>query len=228
LESNGAVPGHDGLNYRFSEKRLTLIQNGADAAPTLLFSGMPDKDGVYRNQDGTIVGHAVGNSFTLESKGVATTSAAAANEDRSFTDAHVVATDGSEQPRLCPDPGPDRPGGMSERAAAYQEQITGLPRGMAVFLNGVMFDGCRTTDGTMLEAKGPGYEFAMTPDGGWKDWYGGIEDLKADLPRYSAAAGNRIVEYHFAEPRVAAFMSDYARSMGLSNIRVFHTPARTR
>lgn len=80
----------------------------------------------------------------------------------------------------------------------------------------------------MLEAKGPGYEFAMKPDGGWEDWYEGIDKLKTDLPKYSAAAGNRMVEYHFAEPRIAAYISAYVESSGLKNIKVFHTPQRSR
>lgn len=218
LTSNGGVPDHPGLNYRFSEMRLTLIQNDEQGGARLLFSGMPGQDGFYRDSDGTIVGRAVGNSFLLDNSGVATMNA---SQTESRASAGTATDDASEQPKLCPDPSPDRPSGMSDRAAAYQEQITGLPRGMAVYLNGVMFDGCRTTDGTMLEAKGPGYEFAMTPDGGWKDWYEGIDDLKADLPRYSAAAGARMVEYHFAEPKVAAYVSDYVQSAGLSNISVF-------
>lgn len=224
LASNGTVPGHPGLNYRFSEMRLTLIQRDDQGGAQLLFSGMPDRDGFYRDADGTIVGRGVGNSFMLDNAGVSAMRTAQARNNAS---AGAATDEASDEPQLCPDPVPDRPSGMKERAAAYQQQITGLPRGMAVYLNGVMFDGCRTTDGTMLEAKGPGYEFAMTPSGEWEDWYEGIDKMKADLPRYSAAAVNRLVEYHFAESRVATYVSNYVKSTGLANVRVFYTPPRT-
>jgi hypothetical protein len=71
LESSGSVPGQHGLNYRFSEMRLTLMQNDADGGARLLFSGMPDNDGYYRDLDGTIVGRAVGNSFMIDNAGIA-------------------------------------------------------------------------------------------------------------------------------------------------------------
>ena len=130
LESNGSVPNHDGLNYRFSEMRLTLIQNDGQDGKQLLFSGLPEKDGSYRDQSGTIVGRAIGNSFMLDNAGVATMSAAQRDGASSLT----ATEDTSDQPKLCPNPSPDRPSGMSDRAASYQEQITGLPRGMAILL----------------------------------------------------------------------------------------------
>jgi hypothetical protein len=52
---------------------------------------------------------------------------------------------------------------------------------MAILYNGVMFDGCRTTDGTLLEAKGPGIAQHMTDDGEWKPYI--ISSGKADLDK---------------------------------------------
>jgi hypothetical protein len=66
------------------------------------------------------------------------------------------AESAKDQPQLCPDPTAESVAGRSERSLAYQQQITGLPRGLEVKLNGVRFDGFREEDGTMLEAKGPG------------------------------------------------------------------------
>lgn len=225
LESSGSVPGQHGLNYLFSERRLTLIQNDSDGGARLLFSGMPDKDGSYRDQDGTIVGRAVGNSFMLDNAGIAAMNTAT-SQDRAA--AGAAADVSSDEPRLCPDPVPDRKGGMSERAADYQQQITGLPRGIAVELNGVMFDGCRTTDGTMLEAKGPGFEFAMDENGDWKQWYNGKTRLDEQIADQSRAAGERLVEWHVAEPRVAQYIEKVAQTNGYTNVFVFHTPAVTK
>ncbi|MCH8820611.1 MAG: hypothetical protein IIB03_09880, partial [Acidobacteria bacterium] len=44
---------------------------------------------------------------------------------------------------------------MSDIARKYQKQVTGTPNGKAYFKNGVKFDGLK--NGTLLEAKGPGY-----------------------------------------------------------------------
>ena len=65
----------------------------------------------------------------------------------------------------------------SERALAYQEQITGLPPPLAVKLNGVWFDGCDENTGTMLEAKGEGYQWALKGPNTWIDNYKGLAQI---------------------------------------------------
>jgi hypothetical protein len=101
---------------------------------------------------------------------------------------------------------------MKDRAIAYQAQITGLPPGMAVLLNGVMFDGCRTTDGTMLEAKGPGLAQHLSSDGVWKPYVTkGKEKLDRQIRSQSVAAGDRMVEWHVAEPPLAAYIAKFAK-----------------
>jgi len=224
LASSGSVPGYHGLNYRFSEMRLTLIQNDSDGGARLLFAGMPDSDGYYRDRDGTIVGRAVGNSFMLDNAGVAAINAATMPNDAA-ENASSAAEEASDQPKLCPDPSPDRPGGKRDRNIAYEQQITGLPAGMAVLYNGVYFDGCRTTDGILLEAKGPGYDWALNAKGDWQPWYEGRQRLWKQLKDQSEAAGDRFVKWHVAEPRVAASLSAYVQAQGYSNIQGIYTPA---
>jgi hypothetical protein len=226
LESNGAVPDHHGLDYRFSEMRLTLIQNDANDGARLLFSGMPDQDGLYRDESGAIVGRAVGNSFMLDNAGVAAMNAA---QSDSRTSSAAATDDPSDQPKLCPDPSPDVPGNKSGRSLAYQTQISGLPPGTAILYNSVMFDGCRTTDGTLLEAKGPGIAQHITDDGEWKSYIidSGKADLDKQLIRQSIAAGGRMIEWHVAEPPLASYIRSFVRDNGLNNIAVFDTPLRT-
>lgn len=117
------------------------------------------------------------------------------------------------------------PHGASLRAIEYQAQISGLPPGWAVNLGGESFDGCRTTDGVMLEAKGPGYAWALTPDG-WRANYDGGSDAEDQMFRQSAAAEERIVEWHVAEPAVADYFRKFTLENGLNNIVVIYTPAR--
>ena len=182
-------------------------------------------DGLYRDQNGTIIGRQVGNSFMLSDTALASIRI---DDTRSRSDAGAtsIAIATTSEPKLCPDPVPDRPGDMKDRAVAYQLQVTGLPPGMAVELNGVMFDGCRTTDGTMLEAKGPGYDWGMSGSGQWHGWFRGIEKMLAQLKNQSDAAAGRLVEWHVAEPGLANYLQDYVQTNGYTNIVIIYTPAR--
>ena len=93
-------------------------------------------------------------------------------------------------------------------------------------MNGVRFDGCRLTNGNMLEAKGPGYEWAMISDTEWREKYKGVRDARDQMRGQSEAAPDRIIEWHFAEERVAKYFRDYAARF--SNVRVFYTPPETK
>jgi len=228
LMAEGTLPAHPDISYRYDEGLLTLTQSDGQGSTRLLFSGMPGmNDGLYRDQNGTVIGRQVGNNFMLSYAALASMRG---DDTRSRSDAGAtsIAATATSEPKLCPDPGPDIPGNKSERAIAYQSQITGLPPGLAVQLNGVMFDGCRTTDGTMLEAKGPGIAQHLTDDGEWKPYITltGKAALDNQIMRQSEAAGDRIVEWHVAEPRLAAYITQFAKSKGYSNIIVINTPAR--
>lgn len=60
-------------------------------------------------------------------------------------------------------------------------------------LNGVTFDGCRESDGTMLEAKGPGYAWALSADGVFRPYYTGRVDLDDQMDRMVVASGGRAI-----------------------------------
>ena len=66
----------------------------------------------------------------------------------------------------------------------------------------VAFDDCRESDGTMIEAKGPGYAGLMKSDflaNKIRD-----EEWLPQAERQVSAAGSRDVEWFFAEPEAAA------------------------
>jgi filamentous hemagglutinin len=109
---------------------------------------------------------------------------------------------------------------------AYQQQITDLPRGLEVTLNGVRFDGCIEADGTMLEAKGPGFADMMDGPDDWQEWFTGVAPIEAQMQSQSRTAIGRTVEWHFAEEPVADFFRSYAEKYRLSNIRVIYTSPR--
>jgi len=112
LESHGAIPGFSRLSYGFSEGRLTLFQNDEQGGVNRLYSGLPDKDGLYRTEDGTVVGRAVGNSFMLDGAGVAaisTSNARSSDVTDGFTNG-PSATFIKPPPNAWDSTGPKAPG----------------------------------------------------------------------------------------------------------------------
>ena len=164
--------------------------------------------------DGNVVGSDLGSSVAVDPAAVPGYQSRAKDKDRANAGAAAqsVAIADTAQPKLCPDPGPDTPGWpkRSEQSLAYQEQISGLPRGTAVDLNGVSFDGCRQEGDTftMLDAKGQGYLWAMQSDGSFRRFYTGIEKLMDQADRQVRAAGGRSIEWYFAEKQVADYMRE--------------------
>src|SRR6185503_7434655 len=71
----------------------------------------------------------------------------------------------NNKPEACPDPSFEVDSiGRTPGQLLYQSQISGLALGMGVKLNDVEFDGCRESDGTMLEAKTTSPWFFEVPD----------------------------------------------------------------
>jgi hypothetical protein len=108
-------------------------------------------------------------------------------------------------PRFCPTPTPEDITSRSERTTSYQSQITGLPPGLEIIFNGERYDGCRESDGHLLEAKGEGYLTFMSSPFSWHEWFTKLQDLKEQMKTHSGYAPSRIVEYHFAEKQVASW-----------------------
>jgi hypothetical protein len=223
--ATGTLPQQPDIDYHLYQDtgHLLLYRNGE-----VLFDGMPGADGLFHGTDGSVFGREVNGSIVLDPAAVPGNASQQGAAEESDAGAHSeAATDTtSDQPKLCPDPTADRPGYKSERALQYQEQITGLPRGLAVQLNGVVFDGCREDDGTMLEAKGPGYQWAMRGPDQWMTNYTGLGDIMSQAAAQSKAAEttSRQVEWHFAEQPVADYFRDQFAAEKWNNITVFYTP----
>ncbi|MGO9672980.1 MAG: hypothetical protein ACLPSF_02225 [Methylocella sp.] len=110
-----------------------------------------------------------------------------------------------EEPKLCPDPEPDKGGGRKAFDIQYEQFVRSivnpqrqppLPAGLAFSLpnpstgDAVFFDDCREADGAMIEAKGH-YEDLM-------DKEFGLRILKGDwidqATRQVEASGGRAVD----------------------------------
>jgi hypothetical protein len=129
------------------------------------------------------------------------------------------------KPKLCPDPTPENIAGRSDRTIAYQSQITGLPPGLEVVFNGERYNGCPPENGNLLEAKGKGYDNFMAGPDSWREWYTKLINMKQQMYNHWLYSGGRIVEYHFAEKRVADYFRAYASEI-YPNIVVYYTPSR--
>jgi hypothetical protein len=223
LTATGTLPGQPDIDYDLDQDtgHLLLYRNGE-----VLFDGRPGADGLFHGTDGSTFGRMVNGTMVLDPAVLASNEASTSAAETSDADAGAQATSdtSSDQPKLCPDPTADWPGGKSVRAQAYQAQITGLPPGLAVALNGVVFDGCRESDGTMLEAKGQGYAWALRGSDAWMDNYKGVDGIMDQAAKQSEAAAGRAIEWHFAEQPVADYFRRAFAKEGLSNITVIYTP----
>jgi hypothetical protein len=137
-----------------------------------------------------------------------------AANDNATTGAHA-ATDDS--PRTCPNPSFEAD--WVDRTAEqllYQTQISGLPPDMGITLNGVKFDGCRLSDGTMLEAKTTGAWFGFIPDSVFRT-LNEYKETRDQAFRQIRAAGSRNIEWHFSKPSAAEF---WRREFAVLNYRI--------
>ena len=132
-----------------------------------------------------------------------------------------AATDNN--PRACPDPSFEA--GYESRTPgqlAYQAQISGLPLGMGVKLNGIQFDGCRESDGTMLEEKTISPWFVGMPDFVFRTLKE-YREIVDQAWRQMYASGARKIEWHFSDQRVADFWGKEFARLGFK-ITVRYTP----
>jgi hypothetical protein len=220
LVSEGTLPGRPDLGWRCDQDTGLLQIYRQDATGRLLLrSGRVGDGGLFYDEDGQVIGRNLGSTVAIDPD------ALPPPIGRTGTAADAASASAQERPKLCPDPSAEITAGRSERSLAYQEQISGLRRGLEVRLNGVRFDGCRQSDGTMLEAKGPGFADKMDGPDTWERWYTGIGPIEYQMKRQSDAAADRTVEWHFAEPETAQYFRKYAEEQDLMNIKVIHTPA---
>ena len=234
LITEGTVPDHPDIKFKYDEDAgvFTIHRDGGDGS-TYGFSGRPDADGVFRDGQGRAYARRLADGTIVV-------------DPDSLPRPKTDTATGDIQPKLCPDPGPDRrplfradgtldPAKVDD-AARYQAYISKLinpdqplPIGMAVELPNplggipVSFDECRQSDGTMIEVKGPGYlDMLLRPTK--YPWQGVEDDMVWQARRQLMAAGGRAVEWYFAEDVVAEYMRRVFEKEGLSSIIIKVVP----
>jgi hypothetical protein len=127
------------------------------------------------------------------------------------------------QPSLCPPETPESTAGRTLEQLLYQQQITGLPIGFDVQLNGIRYDGCREDNGNMQEAKLlsdwllriPAFFIRMMK---------GYQNIMDQAMRQSLNADGRLVEWHFSSPGMRLFFDAEFKRAGFRNILTYYTP----
>jgi len=198
--ADGNIPGHADVQFRYDEGVLTVFRPISRDRAQLLFHGIAGDDGAFREADGSIIGRDLGaDGFLLSEIWLAGKKLKLAAQSQTSARAN-------DDVQLCPDPVDDIRGFKSASSQLYQWQITRLPPGKAVLLNGVMFDGCRTTDGVYLEAKGKRYAAFIEKDlSDWRYWFEDPDGTVDQMRRQSIAAHGHQIEWHVAEERAAVF-----------------------
>jgi len=212
LSVEGEVAGLPGVSYAWSrdESTLHLTYDNPDGGRST-FSAQLESD-VFRDERGQIIGRVLPDGTIAI--------------DTAAVSADLVQDD---QPKLCPAPGPDRPGG-SERGRDYEDYVKSVvnpdnptPRGWGYQLpnpdqNGelVYYDDCQQSTGMMVEAKGNyagvlSFEPSRTENSA--DW---LKQSAAQL----AAAGGRPIRWYFAEPETKAFAEELFRTAGGGRTRI--------
>ncbi|RYZ38535.1 MAG: hypothetical protein EOO71_23525, partial [Myxococcaceae bacterium] len=117
---------------------------------------------------------------------------------------------------------------MSERARAYQEQVTGAPKGSAYRVQQgdakADFDGFDPKEDVLLEAKGPGYEAFIENDMTMKEFFRGFKGMLEQARRQIDLSEGRRIRWIVAEKRFADFLRKAFREFELENIEVVHVP----
>jgi len=209
----GEVPEIPGLRYAWNrdETLLHLTYDSPDGARQT-FTAQLQED-VFRDQRGQVVGRVLpGGNIAVDPAAV-------------FPEA---ANDNS--PKLCPDPGPDKPGELGRDYADYVKSIVNpgfpTPRYWGYQLPNpynfgklVNYDDCQHSTGTMVEAKGPGYVEPLKYGFVQQEW------LEESGRQVDASAG-RPIRWYFAElgPALSAWKLFRAANSGRKKITIVWLP----
>lgn len=230
--SSGVLPGKSGTRYEFNREdgSLRLIDT-TGGTPVVIAAGLRDRNGVFYDfNTGFPFARDLGGVLTFDQDQI---DAADDNDDKAPV-AAPAANDNN--PKLCPDPSLDVPNRASPRSIAYQKQISALnnpqrplPEGWGVRLlnpttgKAVVYDDCRESDGTMIEAKGPGFADMLRSDRIRESF---TRRFLGQATRQVRASGGREVEWYFAEQRTADFARKlFNESDELARVKIKVIPA---
>jgi len=191
-----------------------------------LTQGHRQRGGLYLDAKGRVIARDVTGGSLVVDMDALDHARSQSSSDRNGKPPNSNSPDDGRGPKLCPDATREPRTTVSKDAIAYQEYVTGLIAGLAVTMGGVRFDGCRETDGAMLEAKA-NYAFFLDRNGNWRGWGDeALNDIKRQMREQSNAAAieGRSIEWHVKQEAVADIFRDLASNTGLANLTVIFDP----
>jgi len=235
LITEGAVPDHPDIKFKYDDDAgvFTIHRDGGDGS-TYGFSARPDADGIFRDDEGRAFARRLADGTIV----IDPDALPGPKADSATT---------NPQPKLCPDPSADVPRGLHgpdgeidpvkiDNAARYQRYVSevvngkenALDIGLGVALTdpatgrSVVFDECRRSDGTMIDAK-QGY-LPLMDNPYQTPWQKTLQKMTGDAERQVRAAGDREIEWYFSEKKVADFMATYFGGKNIP-IKIIYMPA---
>jgi hypothetical protein len=267
LIQEGELPGFPGVRYRFDLGMGVVTVTATSGDEKVAVGARRGPGGLLVDLQGRTLGRFLPSGIYLDADAVVDALIDEFGSDRTDrpsteTDKPSVETDkpGAEselvphpdEPKLCPDPGPDHPHGSSKRALDYEEDVhervnpeLPLQRGQAVAvwnpiqgkyyhiddcfrLHGDLVDG-DMRPGDFADAKGPGYEQVFKISKGVKEHE--MERLAGQAEFQIGAAGPRgaAIKWYFAEEYAADEVREkFSESDRYSKITIAYMPGRKR
>ena len=228
--ATGTLPDAPDFSYKYDQDTglLTVTRQNADGTTDVVFSGHHDKDAVFRDKNGNAIGRYLGDSVALDADAV-----------RGYQ-APGPATTRDDDPKVCPAPEKDKPGGKTnEGGVAYEEyvgKVVGgvVPPGLGLAIRmtkpdgkSVYLDNCVNETHSLIEAKGFEYGRALEKwrtENDNKPWIFYENDMMDQAARQVEVARTRgwNLEWHFADKEVAKYMEGKFAEKGYP-IKVVHT-----
>ena len=232
LVEEGRLPGRPDVAYRWahdeSETAVTLKVLVDGQWRTLAAGGAAPNSFVY-DRNGHVVARVISGPDRRQTL-VATVGAldrAVADLRRKDGEPAAAPIANDNEPRLCPDPMEEPKTTKSPNAIAYQEYVSGLRYGLAIYVGGVRFDGCDEATGFLLEAKAKN-DNIFDPDArnGLQSWVYPENNPAIQMESQSdaAAAAGRVVEWHAQTEKTYRGLAKIAKGLGLGNLSVVYDP----
>jgi hypothetical protein len=246
----GEVPGLGGVRYRYDGPMgLILLSVAFDNGKTVTVVGLRAPGNLCVDKNGNVLGRFLTNGACLDTDAVVhalKSEIESEQRDKSNTETKLPAP--SDDPKLCPNPSPDRQGSQNKIFdIAYPEYVNEeivnpgfppLPPGLGFRLvnpltgDDVVFDGCQYATGRMQEYKGHYADLVekeFYKDNILKEDF--LEQARRQVQANAAlnarTGRHNPVDWRFDEPETAGYVWDTFRKAGLlggTQIRVHYTP----
>jgi hypothetical protein len=157
IVDEGSVPGRPDITYRWAhdETEVTFKALLDGQWKTLAVGVLRAQNGAFYGQDGAIVARMVRGSAGRPTLVTSVDALDRALFDLRRANGEPAArpADSDREPRLCPAPMPEAKTTTSENSIAYQEYVSGLPYGWAIWVGGIRYDACDPRTGNLGDAK---------------------------------------------------------------------------